>query len=182
MNAASESKSHPRLQHALAGLQAGVAGSVIMLVWLTVGSFWVRRSAWLVPNLLSTTFYGSDAYTGRFTHASWVGLALIVAIYGILGMVWGLVWPAERRAWRRIAGMLFGLLAYFLLFDFVWKHVNPLVTLYAPTRELQAGHLLWGLTLARTPVFSRRIAAGSASDPPSEGDQVQEVRTGEVIR
>ena len=181
MNAASESESHPRLQHALAGLQAGVAGAVIMLVWLMMGSSWERHSAWLVPNLLSTTFYGSDAYTARFTHTSWVGLALIVAIYGILGMVWGLVWPAERKAGRRIAGMLFGLLAYFLLFGFVWKHVNPLVTLYAPTRELQAGHILWGLTLARTRVYSRRIA-DSASHTPLEGDQVHEVRAGEVIR
>ena len=181
MNAASESKSHPRLQHALAGLQAGVAGSLIMLVWLMIGSRWERHSAWLVPNLLSTTFYGSDAYTGRFTHTSWVGLALIVAIYGILGAVWGLVWPAERKAWRRIAGVLFGMLAYFLLFDFVWKHVNPLVTLYAPNRQLQAGHILWGLTLARTPLYSRRIA-GLAIDTPLEGDQVHEVRTGEVIR
>jgi hypothetical protein len=181
MNAASESESHPRLQHGLAGLQAGVAGAVIMLVWLMAGSFWERHSAWLVPNLLSTTFYGSNAYVARFTHTSWVGLALIVAIYGILGVVWGLVWPAERKAWRRIAGMLFGLSAYFLLFDFVWKHVNPLVTLYAPNRQLQAGHLLWGLTLARTRVYSRRIA-DSAFEAPLEGDQVHEVRAGEVIR
>jgi hypothetical protein len=181
MNAASESKSHPRLQHALAGLQAGVAGAVIMLVWLMTGSFWERHSAWLVPNLLSTTFYGSNAYTGRFTHSSWVGLSLIVAIYGFLGVVWGIVWPAERKAGRRIAGMLFGLVMYFILFDFVWEHVNPLVTLYAPTRQLQAGHILWGLTLARTPIYSRRIA-GSAFKTSAELDQVHEIRTGEVIR
>ncbi len=181
MNAASESKSHPRLQHALAGLQAGVAGAAIMLVWLMICSSWQRHSAWLVPNLLSTTFYGSNAYTGRFTHTSWVGLALIIAIYGTLGAVWGILWPAERKAWRRIAGMLFGLLAYFLLFDFVWKHVNPLVTLYAPVRQLQAGHILWGLTLARSRVYSRRIAE-SASDTPVEADRVHEVRAGEVIR
>jgi hypothetical protein len=181
MNAASESESHPRLQHALAGLQAGVTGALIMLVWLMIGSFWVRHSAWVVPNLLATTFYGSDAYTGRFTHTSWVGLALIVAIYGLFGAVWGLVWPAERKTWRRIAGMLFGLVVYFLLFEFLWKHVNPLVTLYAPTRELEAGHILWGLTLARTRVYSRRIA-DSAFHTPREGDQVREVRAGEVIR
>jgi hypothetical protein len=152
-----------------------------MLVWLMIGSSWERHSAWLVPNLLSTTFYGSDAYTGRFTHTSWVGLALIVAIYGTLGAVWGIVWPAERKAWRRIAGMLFGLLAYVLLFDYVWKHVNPLVTLYAPERQLQAGHILWGLTLARTPLYSRRIAS-SALETSSEAEQIHEISTGEVIR
>jgi hypothetical protein len=190
MFAANESRSRPGLRHALAGIQAGVLGALAMLGCLMAGSLWDNRSIWVVPNLFATTFFGSGAYRNQFVWTSWVGLALVLAVYGVLGMVWGLIWRDERKRWLPLYGVAAGLLVYLVFYDFLWKHVNPLVTLYAPDRQLQLGHVLWGLALARSPRYSRRIAASVA---PREDVQAAveetaqeldggEVRSGEVIR
>jgi hypothetical protein len=172
-----------------------------MLACVMAGSLWDNRSIWTVPNLFATTFFGSDAYRNQLVRTSWAGLALILAIYGFLGMVWGLIWGDKRKRWLPLYGIVAGLLVYLVFYDFLWKHANPLVTLYAPDRQLQAGHVLWGLILARSPKYSRHIAesmAAPASAPPAPSEPVStlpadvqdsdrelgsgEVRSGEVIR
>jgi hypothetical protein len=80
-------------------------------------------------------------------------------------------------------GAIAGLLVYLVAYDWLWKYVNPLVTLYAPTRQLQVGHILWGIVLARSPLYARRIEATTApaAPVPAEAEAVQEVSSGEVI-
>src|SRR5438046_1685631 len=56
MFAANEGRSHVGLRHALAGLQAGMLGALVMLACLMAGSLLGRRSVWVVPNLFATTF------------------------------------------------------------------------------------------------------------------------------
>src|ERR1700684_2943196 len=97
MTAASENTSRLGLRQGLAGLQAGVWGALVMLACLMLGSLWERQSMWLVPNLFATTFYGSDAYRNQLAHTSWAGVALLVAIYGLLGMLWG--WALRYTSW-----------------------------------------------------------------------------------
>ena len=179
------------LRHALAGLHAGVLGSLAMLACLMVGSLWDHRSIWLVPNLLATTFFGSEAYRDQLVRTSWAGLALLPAVYGALGLVWGLIWRDSRKPGLALYGIITGLAVYFLFYDFLWKQINPVVTLYAPDRQLQIGHALWGLALARSPGYSRNIAksmadpVASGSEPviyQADGESVHEVSSGEVTR
>jgi hypothetical protein len=177
------------VRHALAGLQAGVLGAIIMFLCLMIGSLWYGRSIWVVPNLFSTTFFGSEAYRNHLLSTSWAGIALIVAIYGILGTVWGCIWRDRRKPWLALYGALAGLVVYFFFYDFLWRHVNPLVTLYAPDRQLELGHVLWGMALARSPLYARRISASivtPAGTSPKNSDETQDgdvpaVRSGEVI-
>ena len=177
-------------RHALAGLQAGVLGALIMFVCLMLGSLWYGRSIWVVPNLFSTTFFGSGAYRNHLLSTSWAGVALIVAIYGLLGTVWGCVWRDERKPWLALYGAIAGLAVYFLFNDFLWRHINPLVTLYAPDRQLQVGHVLWGMVLARSPLYARRIsdstlapvaAPESSQQIDNQDNVVPEVSSGELI-
>jgi hypothetical protein len=189
----------PELRHLLAGLEAGVLGALLMVACLMIGSLWNGRSIWVGPNLFATTFFGSEVYRNQLLRTSWTGVALIVAIYGLLGILWGCVWRDERKRWLRVYGAVTGLCVYYLLYDLVWRHVNPLIPLYAPDRQLQLGHLLWGIVLASSPAFARRIAdstahsaSHSASGLSSGGANIvtavdddaasQEVRSGEVIR
>jgi hypothetical protein len=177
------------MRHALAGLQAGVLGALIMFLCLMIGSLWYGRSIWVVPNLFSTTFFGSDAYRNHLLRTSWAGVALIVAIYGTLGTVWGCIWREKRKPWLAVYGALAGLVVYFVFYDFLWLRVNPLVTLYAPDRQLELGHILWGMVLARSPLYARRISDSivpSAGTSPKQPDENQEadvpaVSSGEVI-
>ncbi len=186
------------LRHALAGLQAGVLGSLALFACVMVGSLWEGRSIWVVPNLFATTFFGSDVYRNHLMRTSWTGIALIVAVYGVLGALWGSIWRDERTSsWLTLYGAIAGLGVYFVFYSFLWRHVNPLIALYAPDRQLQLGHVLWGMVLARSPVYARRIAHSIASPSassssiggtptqPAPGDRdaaSQEVRSGEVIR
>jgi hypothetical protein len=182
MHAANERK--VPLRHALAGLQAGVLGALVLFACVMVGSLWDGRSIWVVPNLFATTFFGSDAYLNQLLRTSWTGIALIVAVYGILGALWGSIWRDRRIPWLGVYGAGTGLCIYFLFYGILWRHVNPLVTLYAPDRQLQLGHVLWGIILARSPLYSRRIADSVFNKPAPvvQEPAVQEISSGEVIR
>ncbi|MDP9171151.1 MAG: hypothetical protein M3N54_11080 [Acidobacteriota bacterium] len=167
-------------RHGLAGLQAGIFGALLMVACMMAGSLLKRRSVWILPNLFATTFYGSAVYRNQFLRASWSGIALILAIYALGGVIWGLLWGEERRSLAPFYGALTGLLVYFVFFNLIWKVANPLLPLYAPTRQLEFAHVLWGLALSRSPLYSRRIA--HALMPPPVQPHEAEARTGEVIR
>jgi hypothetical protein len=174
------------LRHILAGLQAGVLGALLIVACLMGGSLWHGRSIWVVPNLFASTFFGSGVYRNQLLRTSWTGIALIVAVYGVLGILWGCIWRDERKPWMGLYGAIAGLGVYFLFFSLLWRHVNPLVTLYAPEGQLQLGHLLWGIVLARSPLYARRIAdsvLNKPAIPPGVQDITEpEVSSGEVIR
>jgi hypothetical protein len=174
------------LRHALAGLQAGVLGALVIFACVMIGALWNGRSIWVVPNLFATTFFGSDVYRNQLLRTSWTGIALIVAVYGALGVLWGCIWRDRPKPWLALYGAVAGLGVYFLFFDSLWRHVNPLIMLYAPERQLQLGHVLWGMVLARSPLYSRRIADSLRKEPPAPpGVQdvvAQEVSSGDVIR
>jgi hypothetical protein len=169
------------LRHALGGLEAGVLGALAMLACLMLGSLWDHKSIWVVPNLFATTFYGSNAYRNQLLRTTWSGVALLIAVYGALGAGWGCIWRDERKPWLGLYGAILGLAVYFVFYDFMWKQANPLVVLYAPDRQLQLGHILWGVFLARSPLFSRRIAESSFG-PAGHDTEVEEIKSGEVIR
>jgi hypothetical protein len=171
----------PGVRDALAGLQAGVLGALALFACLMIGSLWNGRSIWVVPNLFATTFFGGNAYRNQLLRTSWTGVALIVAIYGGLGAMWGCIWRDKTKPWLRLYGAIAGLVVYFLFHAYLWKELNPLISLYAPDRQFELGHVLWGIVLARSPLYSRRIAdsAIAASTPDAT---VQDVRSGEVIR
>jgi hypothetical protein len=82
----------------------------------------------------------------------------MMAICGLGGLVWGLIWR-DRLRLRTFFGAVTGLLVYFLFYGVIWKRFNPLIPLYAPELQLEIGYILWGLALARSPLYSRRIQA-----------------------
>ena len=137
-----------------------------------------RLSVWLVPNLFATTFYGAAVYRNQFLRASWSGIALIFAIYGAVGILWGILWRDEKRPLATLYGAVTGLLVYYVFFHVIWKSLNPLLPLYSPDRQMELAHALWGMALSRSPVYSRRIASAQA-EPLAPQDAG--IREGEVI-
>ena len=63
----------PHWSLALAGIQAGTVGALILLGYLALDSAWHRHSVWTVPNLLASTFYGESAYRQGFSAGTSVG-------------------------------------------------------------------------------------------------------------
>jgi hypothetical protein len=152
------------LRHALAGLQAGMTGAILMMLWTALASTWSRRSIWTIPNLYAATFHGSRALVNGYTRGSWAGVALMVFVCGIGGILWGIAWREGQRPFLSLFGLVTGLAVYYFLFDFAFRRFSPLTALYAPAPEMQIGYALWGLALARSPGIAERIqrAQGSA--------------------
>lgn len=152
---------------ALAGIQAGVGGTLVLLGYLALDSAWHRRSIWLVPNLLATTFYGESAYQPRFGARTGTGLALLLVLYGLLGALFGLVVRDQGSRLRAtVLGLIFGTGWFFLSFDVLWKYVNPVVRLYSPDRAMLVGHLLYGGLLGRR--FPAYVQSMSMVKDPAE--------------
>jgi hypothetical protein len=76
------------------------------------------------------------------------------------------------------------LATYYFFFNFFWVHANPLIPLYAPVRQLQVAHILWGAALARSPGYSKRISATLTGPQISRGSNqaAAEIVSGELIR
>jgi hypothetical protein len=168
---------------ALAGLEAGIVGVIWMFGCFLVAALWDGRGIWAVPNLFSTVFYGDYAYQDEFFKTTWAGMALIVVIYGCLGAVWGCFWK-ERKQLLAFLGALTGLAVYYFFFNFFWVRANPLIPVYAPVRQLQVAHILWGAALARSPVYATRIAriVSGPAIPRTAGQEGAQIVSGELIR
>jgi hypothetical protein len=145
---------------ALAGIQAGVVGALTLLAYLAMDSVWHRRSIWTVPNLLASTFYGESAYRQGFGVRTSAGVALLLVIYGLLGALFGLVIRDHGTLLRvTLLGLIYGTGWFFLSFDWMWTHVNPMVPLYSPNRAMLLGHLLYGSVMGgRFPAYRKEMS------------------------
>lgn len=144
---------------ALAGIQAGVVGGLILLGYLALNSAWHRGSIWTVPNLLASTFYGESAYRPGFGARTSAGLALLLFLYGVLGALFALVIRDHGSRLRvTLLGLIFGTGWFFLSFDVLWNYVNPMVHVYSPDRAMLVGHVLYGGVLGgRFPAYLKSI-------------------------
>ncbi len=168
-------------RHVLAGVEAGVLGVIYMLACAALGSIVDGRSIWLVPNLFASIVYGADAFQDRFVWTACTGVAILILVYGLIGAAWGCAWRENDKPGLTFFGGIFGLGIYYLLSSIVWKRISPMLALYAPDRQLELGHILWGMVLAKSPGYARRIAqrtriTARQSPPPSP-----EPSAGEVI-
>lgn len=155
------------LRFSLAGLQAGMSAALLLLTWLALASMWYRRSIWAVPNLFASTFFGEAAFRNGFGKTTYSGVALHLFLYSVLGVVFGLLVRGRSSRLTVVAlGVTFGVVTYYLLFNVIWKNVNPLVALYVPNRPMLAGHVLYGAMLSR---FPRYLDSRHSAEPVSAG-------------
>ena len=142
----------------LAGLEAGVVAALGLLAWLALTSAWYRRSIWTPANIMATTFYGEAALGGVFTSRTVAGLALYLALYGVVGALFGLALASRARSARiTMIGILAGLGWYYVSFALIWRILNPLVLLYTHRGPMLAGHVLYGALLGRFPRYLKPL-------------------------
>jgi hypothetical protein len=71
-----------------------------------------------------------------------------------------------------LAGLIYGTGWFFLSFDLLWKHVNPMVQIYSPDRAMLVGHVLYGGVLGRGfPAYLQSIRG--AETPAAPGAPVE---------
>ena len=145
-----------------------------MLAWMGASAVWQRRSFWAPENLMASVFYGNAAIRRGFGVSTVSGLALYVLLYSLLGagfaMAVGGRLPRPRLA---LASIAFALCWYYVAFHLVAKAVSPLVVLLDTERTTFLGHALYGVLLARFPVYLPRaaeppVASAPETEPPPE--------------
>jgi len=134
----------------VAGLQAGMAGALVMLAWLGLAMIWAGHSVWWFPNLMATTFGGDPALRNGFGKYTAPGFALHLLLYSLFGGAFGWLVPSRMGGTRiLLLAVIAALGFYFAMYDFVWPRVNPLVPLYSPDRPVIVGHVFFAFFLAR---------------------------------
>ena len=157
---------------AVAGIQAGVVGALILMGYLALDSKWHGRSVWTVPNLLASTFYGESAYRQGFGSRTSAGVALLVVVYGLLGALFGLVIRDHSTRLRiTLFGLIYGTAWFFVSSTWIWEFVNPIIPIYSPDRAMLVGHILYGGVLgSRFPAYLRAMSvveSPAGPEPPA---------------
>jgi hypothetical protein len=156
-----------RFAAALAGLQAGMLGTLAMLLWMGVSAVWQRRTFWTSPNLLATTFYGGRAVHNGFSSSTVSGLALYLMLYSTLGFVFGAIAGRRGSSPRLVlAGIVTGLGWYYLSFHFLWRAFGPLIPLLHAVAPTVLGHIIYGVGIGRFPHFLAGPAAPALEPAP----------------
>ncbi len=121
-----------------------------MLLWMGLTMLFSRHSVWWFPNLMATALGGDAALRESFGKYTPAGLSIHVLQFSLLGALFAMTAP-ERTPFTRllVLGLIVSLSYYYLMYGFVWKHVDPLVTLYSPDRQILVGHIFYGFMLAR---------------------------------
>jgi len=129
-----------------------------MIGWWLLGESIQRRSPWIIPNLLASTFYGERAYRTAFATSTWSGLAGPLVVYCIVGVVFALAGRERKAGWLLVAvSGAVGLALDWLVFGVILKRVNPFIQIYSPDRLIAVSHLLYGLALSSYPAFARDL-------------------------
>jgi hypothetical protein len=154
MDVATESTPANPLSRFLAGLQAGMVAVIVMLAWLGVSAIWQRHTFWSAPNQAATIFRGSSAIVAGFGPYTASGIALYILVYSLFGAAFALAMPRTLTVFGlMLAGVLLALGWYVLWFRLLGQSVMPLVWLLHPERAMEFAHVLFGVMLARFPVY-----------------------------
>lgn len=140
--------SHPRIKAALAGVEAGVLGGLVMLAALGVSSILERDAWWSYPNLLGATFYGSRVLRSGPGWATASGIALQLVLAGSAGALFATTFGKTPAGLRAVLGVAWGALLFYVSRE-MYRLVAPLVALYAPDTSMLLGHMLLGVFFAR---------------------------------
>lgn len=162
------------LTAALAGLQAGMAGTLAMLAWLGLSSAWQGHSFWRTENLMASAFYGSGIRAG-FSGRTISGVALYLVLYSLLGAAAALV-LRERLARVRTVLLSIGiaLFWYYVSFHWIWRSVAPPLAFLHAQQSTLLGHVIYGLWLGRYPEYLGRdqgsVVADQVAQAPGAGE------------
>lgn len=143
---------------ALSGLEVGILGSAVLLLWVAFGCWLQGQSFWTIPNLLAATFYGGRMLRPDFVWRTFAGLALHFSIGGMVGALYGVLRPSSWPTFTTsFMGMLYGVVLYSLGTLWFWKRVNGMMAVYSTQTFILVGYLLFGVMLGLIPSRLRAL-------------------------
>ena len=144
----------------LAGIEIGVIGGVVMLLWLAVSAPLTGNSWWSMLNLFASHSYGVRLVREGPGMATVSGIAIQLAAAGAVGAVTGFLAPSGR-----LFGLAVTVIWYALCYGFFWKRYAPLVPVYGSQPLLAIAFFLYGSVLGWHPDFAARLYIRSEDRP-----------------
>lgn len=146
-----------RIARILAGLHVGIVAGVAVLGWIALVSLLAGESAWKVPNLLASVFYGPRALRGGFGRITLAGISLHLLQCALAAILFSLAIPEARYRRSLLAGLLYAALLAWLAHSFVWRIWYPFLPALMPRFAVWTGFGLFGFCLSFLPWFRRRL-------------------------
>lgn len=145
----------PRL---LAGLQVGILGGLVVLVWFLILSLWFLKAPWALLNLFSASLRQAPSFGQGLTITTWTAVAAQFVACGLLGIFIGWVLPRPSSgATLSLAGFAFGVVISLMTYEFFWRRYVPALADYVPAPGIFVTHILFGSCLAQFPRFYWRL-------------------------
>jgi hypothetical protein len=133
---------HEKMLDALTGLELGILGGVLMLVWYALISPVLGQAWWTIPNLIASKYYTARIVRASPGMVTLSGCALHLVVAGLVGGVAGMITPGNRLFALGVA-LTWYLASYFYL----WKRTSPMLPEYAWQPALAAGYFIYGSVL-----------------------------------
>jgi hypothetical protein len=127
---------------ALIGLELGILGGILMLVWFAVIAPVLGQAWWTVPNLLGSKYYAARLVRSGPGFVTLSGSAIHLVMAGVVGGFAGLLTPGNR-----LVGLGVAFAWYLASYFYLWKRTSPMLPEYAWQPVLAVGYFLYGSVL-----------------------------------
>jgi hypothetical protein len=148
----------------LAGADTGVAGGVVVLIWL---SFFARMQGdywWSKWNVAGALFYGDRVFIMGLGLASIAGAALLLVLYAAIGAAFSVLGRPRGFAFNLLAGLTLALLWHQVADWLLWPRLHPSAPRFFHPLVMLPANVLYGAALLRFGPRFRRIAV-ALGDP-----------------
>ncbi len=129
----------------LAGLIAGLAGSLAIMVVVTGILLVSGRDLGMAARLIATFVYGPDAATGFAPIV--VGTVLHLVTGAVFGAIFARIVPSLPRSVFIMAGLIYGILTWFVTSYAILPIAAPLLVAQVNVGVLLTAHVVYGFTL-----------------------------------
>lgn len=137
-------------RRALAGLDTGVYGSLIVIAWYVFHS-WARGELWYTKlNVAAGVLFGNRVFYTGVSSATVVGFALLVVVYSLGAVPAAWVLPTRSALLVRMAAaLLYSALFHTVLDRLALPNVLTYAPVFFPRTATVPAHFFYALSLLR---------------------------------
>ncbi|MFZ5926979.1 MAG: hypothetical protein ACOYX1_05985 [Acidobacteriota bacterium] len=140
-----------------AGVEAAAPAAISVLVWFGIHSHLVREPWWSKFNVAAAPFFGDRVYYLGLGRATLVGAALLLLLYGALGIVFAMLGGGGRTGRALLRAALWLTSWHFFSQQYVWPRLDPAAAPYFPPSATAPAHAAAAILLARFPAVLHRL-------------------------
>ena len=147
----------PRL---LAGLESGILGAAVMIVWFAMDSLIESQHWWAMLNLWGASVYHNRVFSMGFGMATLAGAATHFFLHGLGGALWSLLAAKISNYWLHLFCSFAAAAAwYWVLMYAFWPAVAPVVSRVTPRPATLLAYFLFGAALSRNAHRARQLSS-----------------------